>query len=363
MQLHFQLATLKKAGSSVADYYQKFKSLSDNLSAAGQPLNDFEQHSFLLAGLGTDFDSIVASLSTKSELMTIEDLYSHLLIHEQRLEHHTPAIEPVFPSANFAARGAPQRGRGRGNSSSGRFNRGRGKGRGSPPLLPTPPPDSARPVCQICSKPGHVALACYNRFNHAYQRDNSAPIQAFVAASSSASDYNWYPDTGATHHITSDLSNLNLQSEEYTGPDQVHVGNGQGLPISNLGSSNLSYPLSSFQLHNVLHVPQIKKKIYYLFPSSPLIIMSTLNFILLIFVLRIQLRELSSSKANIGMVFTLCLLLRRLLLLPSWVYGLLWMDGILVWVTLLFVSFFRSSLRIIWLFFGHLHLLFVMLVS
>ena len=82
MQMHFQLATLKKAGSSIGDYYQKFKSLSDNLAAAGQPLNDYESTSFLLSGLGTDFDSVVASLSTHSETMSIEDLYSHLLIHE-----------------------------------------------------------------------------------------------------------------------------------------------------------------------------------------------------------------------------------------------------------------------------------------
>ena len=35
MQMHFQLATLKKGGSSISDYYQKFKSLSDGLATAG----------------------------------------------------------------------------------------------------------------------------------------------------------------------------------------------------------------------------------------------------------------------------------------------------------------------------------------
>jgi hypothetical protein len=106
-----------------------------------------------------------------------------------------------------------------------------------------------------------VALACYNRFNHAYQREMSSPIQAYMATPSSSNDINWYPDTGATHLITSDLSNLNIHSEEYTGPDQVHVGNGQGLPITHLGSSSLSYPSSSFHLKNVFHVPQITKNL------------------------------------------------------------------------------------------------------
>ena len=62
MQIHFQLATLKKSGSSIADYFQKFKNLSDNLVAAGQPLNNFEQLSFVLSGLGSEFDSLVATI-------------------------------------------------------------------------------------------------------------------------------------------------------------------------------------------------------------------------------------------------------------------------------------------------------------
>ena len=41
--------------------------------------------------------------------MSIEDLYSHLLIHEQHLEHHNSTVlEPVFPSMNLAARGSTQ---------------------------------------------------------------------------------------------------------------------------------------------------------------------------------------------------------------------------------------------------------------
>ena len=51
MQIHFQLATLKKGGSSISDYYQKFKSLSDGLVAAGQSLNDYE--SFFVSSFWT----------------------------------------------------------------------------------------------------------------------------------------------------------------------------------------------------------------------------------------------------------------------------------------------------------------------
>jgi hypothetical protein len=48
---------------------------------------------------------------------------------------------------------------------------------------------------------------------------------------------NWYPDSGATHHVTSDLQNLNHRYIKYTGSDQVHIGNGNGLTIQNTGDT------------------------------------------------------------------------------------------------------------------------------
>ncbi|MED6222880.1 hypothetical protein PIB30_118892 [Stylosanthes scabra] len=48
---------------------------------------------------------------------------------------------------------------------------------------------------------------------------------ALMAVPASVADSSWYPDTGASHHITPDASNL-LTSSDYTGQDQVQIGNG-----------------------------------------------------------------------------------------------------------------------------------------
>jgi hypothetical protein len=37
----------------------------------------------------------------------------------------------------------------------------------------------------------------------------------------SASDSQWYPDTGSNVHLTNELSNLNMHGEDYTGTDQI----------------------------------------------------------------------------------------------------------------------------------------------
>jgi hypothetical protein len=52
---------------------------------------------------------------------------------------------------------------------------------------------------------------------------------------------------------------LNFQSEEYDGLDQIQVGNGTRLAIKNIGTSILSPP--NFILCNVLHVPKITKNL------------------------------------------------------------------------------------------------------
>jgi hypothetical protein len=249
MSLHYQLATLRKGDTSIADYYHKFTTLIDTLAAVDQPLPHHEALSFLLAGLGSDYDALVTSVSTQLTPIALEDLYGHLLSHELRLSHNQPSVDLSTASANFVHKNSSNRG-GRGgrtnnfSASRGRnqyFNH-RGKGRGRHNYSQS----SNRPFCQICQKPGHVALQCYQRFDNMYQYDSSSQMQALLATPQQPTDPNWYPDSGATHHVTSDLANLNIHAEEYQGSEQIRVGNGTSLPIHHIGTTQLSTPTTTF---------------------------------------------------------------------------------------------------------------------
>ena len=59
MQIHYQLATLKKENSSIIDYSHQFTSFANTLATIDQPLNDFGVFGFLLAGLESKYDSFV----------------------------------------------------------------------------------------------------------------------------------------------------------------------------------------------------------------------------------------------------------------------------------------------------------------
>jgi hypothetical protein len=89
--------------------------------------------------------------------------------------------------------------------------------------------------------------SCWHRFNQSFQPNhNTSPPVAFLTTQNTPSNGNWYPGTGSTNHLTADLNNLSLQTKPYNGTEQIRVGNGQGLAISHIGSSQLFSPSRIF---------------------------------------------------------------------------------------------------------------------
>jgi hypothetical protein len=167
MHVYFQLATVKKGNNSITKYFQTIATLSDTLAAAGQPLNDFESVSFLLKGLGSEYDPFVTSVTARVDSLSIDELYGHLLAHEMCLEQQIPTLDIQQPVANLSSRAPMARGRGSRGRGSRPYNRG-GRGlfnnnRGLGSYCSQDAASSSRPTCQICGKLGHTALRCYQR--------------------------------------------------------------------------------------------------------------------------------------------------------------------------------------------------------
>jgi hypothetical protein len=109
----------------------------------------------------------------------------------------------------------------------------------------------------VCGKPGHSALHCYKRFDVHYNGEEKH-------ANTASTGYNvvteWYTNTGATDHITSELDKLTTR-EKYDGTDQVHAVNGSGMPIAHIGQSIIHARNQDLILKNVLHVPVASKNL------------------------------------------------------------------------------------------------------
>ncbi|KAL5703556.1 hypothetical protein ACHQM5_022090 [Ranunculus cassubicifolius] len=69
---------------------------------------------------------------------------------------------------------------------------------------------------------------------------SNGPMQP---ASSSKANPEWVLDSGATSHLTNDLSQLDL-NKPYHGSDQIQTASGDYLPVSNIGQyfGDASFP-------------------------------------------------------------------------------------------------------------------------
>jgi hypothetical protein len=107
-------------------------------------------------------------------------------------------------------------------------------------------------------KPGHTAERCWHRFDEDY-----VPEEKHVAAAAASGytvDTNWYTNSGATDHISSDLEKLSIH-EKYNGTEQIHTTSGAGMNISHIGPSTIHTPCRDLSLNDILHVPTTHKNL------------------------------------------------------------------------------------------------------
>ncbi|XP_073362913.1 uncharacterized protein [Aegilops tauschii subsp. strangulata] len=146
------LSNQKKKDPSAAAYYNKMKGYADAMASVGKPLSNEEVLGYMLAGLGSEYEPLVASITSRDEPVSLASFYVYLISAKLRLEQQTSTGE-IFSSANAAARGGGRGGQGQGRGCGGR-NRN-------------------KPTCQVCQKYGHDALRCRQRFNRAYQAEDN----------------------------------------------------------------------------------------------------------------------------------------------------------------------------------------------
>uniref|UniRef100_A0A0D3A0M8 Retrovirus-related Pol polyprotein from transposon TNT 1-94-like beta-barrel domain-containing protein n=1 Tax=Brassica oleracea var. oleracea TaxID=109376 RepID=A0A0D3A0M8_BRAOL len=84
--------------------------------------------------------------------------------------------------------------------------------------------------------------------------------RAHLASAAAYNASNWLLDSGATHHLTTDLNTLALH-QPYNGGEEVMTADGTGMPITHTGSALLPTPHRSLTLNDVLYVPNVTKNL------------------------------------------------------------------------------------------------------
>ncbi|GKV46780.1 hypothetical protein SLEP1_g53748 [Rubroshorea leprosula] len=238
-----ELSSIQKGDDTLNEYIRKFKYICDELSTIGKTISDKNKVYWFLQGLGPSYENFVTTM-LKPPISSYKELIPLLKSHESRNSHHQQNAPPpqmafLTQKSNgrnyyYKKKGNDQRlfsSKGKGfiqtstnNKSSVGFKLIAGNS-GSIEVKASGKDIEKRldVVCQICNKHGHVALKCFNRFNHAYQA-NDIP-QALAAMTINQNDLaEWYPDTGAKAHMTGNSSKL-INLKPYKGNDGVMLGN------------------------------------------------------------------------------------------------------------------------------------------
>jgi histone deacetylase 1/2 len=264
MSTRMALATATKGSSTVAEFFTKMKGLADEMASAGKKLDDDEVVSYILMGVGEEFESVTSAVANRTDPISLPELQAQLVSHEQRREIRDGGSHSSVNSAEKGGRrgGRPSYSRGgRGGGGRGGFGRGRNSGRNggrggghNNNNNFTNNTFLEGVICQICGREGHGADRCYKYVGYPPKKSASA------ATTSYGVDTNWYMDTGATDHITSELDQLTIR-DRYNGNDHVHTASGSGMKINHIGHSTLSFPNSNLRLRNILHVPEANKNL------------------------------------------------------------------------------------------------------
>jgi hypothetical protein len=74
MTKRMAVSTATKGSSTVAEFFTKMKGLTDDMASADKKLDDDEIASYILMGLGEEFDSVVTGVANRVEPISLQEL-------------------------------------------------------------------------------------------------------------------------------------------------------------------------------------------------------------------------------------------------------------------------------------------------
>ncbi|KAF3627755.1 putative U-box domain-containing protein 9-like [Capsicum annuum] len=248
--LRDHLACLTKESLTVTDYLNEVRSFCDELATAGAPVTNDELIVKILTGLGPEYRDISAAIHARDTPISYAELFEKLIDHELFLKHNAPPYSTTITAAVAHKSSSQIRANITNNNRRQNNYQQQQQQCSQPGRNRRTNPQEANLVCQLCDRPGHSARACHSQsHNHFQARANFAEQKRQQSAP-------WIVDSGATHHVASDTLSL-TDITDYNGSEEITMGNGNTIPISHAGNTDLAASNSSFQLSNILCSPSI----------------------------------------------------------------------------------------------------------
>lgn len=237
LQVKNRLSNFKKENHSVDDYLTELTRLMEEVREVGVALDDGELTLIALNGLDSTYESFVTAQLARVDDISFAFFQGLLWSHEERFSKNS-AIIGMFHMANAVSTDSIF-----GNTI----------------------------TCQICLKKGHSAIACFNRHNESRfptvvdKKSRFRPRQSQGLKQGNNINSVWYPDSGATDHVSPQSSDIQKKDSTPSAANiltaNILTANGNGASVSHFSNSYYLVGKNQLVLKDILHVRGIKKKL------------------------------------------------------------------------------------------------------
>nr|XP_034893821.1 uncharacterized protein LOC118033088 [Populus alba] len=233
LRKEFEVLHMKNA-ESVNDYFGRTLTIANKMCIHGEQMDDVVIIEKILRSMTSKYDYVVCSIEESNDLdtMSIDELQSNLLVHEQRISRHVNDEQALQITHGFQQGG---RGGGRGTY------QGRGRGRGRFGF------NKSIIECYYCHALGHFQWNVLNeirkqRVNYAETKDEML-LMAFIDSNESDMEHIWFLDSGCTFEKT------------------VKLGNDSSLTVQGKGNIRMEVNGCVHVITEVFYVPDLKNNL------------------------------------------------------------------------------------------------------